>query len=194
MKHHSADQGLWRIHTAGAGVILALIAAVLLLIVRPRVAAAAQAVQERLTLAGLEEEVRLSASRSQTARINAASLLAEIEDKPPVLGPAADLNRRVGQISAAAEFLGLKVIELLPGTETIERSRVIYPIRLRATGPVSAVPGFLRSLHGAFPDLAVVNVSVQANPVDSAENATRVQALTSVVFEWYAEREADPSR
>jgi hypothetical protein len=194
MKHHPAAQALWRIHVTGAGVILALIAAVLLLIVRPRVAAAAQAVQERLALAGLEEEVRLSASRSQTARNSAASLLAEIEHKPAVLGPATDLNRRVGQISAAAEFLGLKVIELLPGTEIVERSHVVYPIRLRATGPVSVIPGFLRSLHGAFPDLAVVNISVRANPVDSAENATRVQSLTSVDFEWYAERDADPSR
>jgi hypothetical protein len=186
--------GLWRIHAAGAGVILALVAAVLVLIVRPRLAAAARAVEERLTLVGLEEEVRLSGSRSHDTRRAAAALLAEIEGKPAVLGPAADLNRRVGQISAAAEFLGLKVIELIPGAEDPLPSHVKYPIRLRATGPVSAVPGFLRSLHGAFPDLAVVNISVRANPVDSAENATRVQALTSVDFEWYAEREAVPAR
>jgi hypothetical protein len=183
-------QGLWRIHAVGAAVILALLASVLILIVRPRIAAAARAVDERLTLVSLEDEVSLSGSRAQSARESATSLLTEMEDKPAVLGPSRDLNRRVGQISAAAEFLGLKVVELIPGTETANPSHLKYPIRFRATGPYAALPGFLRSLHGAFPDLAVVNVSVRANPVDSAENRTRVQSLIAIDFEWYADRDA----
>ena len=79
--------------------------------------------------------------------------------------------------------------------EIVVASHVRFPIKLRGVGPASAGPAMLRDLHKAFPDLAVVGVTIRANPADVAEQSAeegrsvRAEALVSVDFEWYAMRE-----
>jgi len=142
----------------------------------------------------------MSISRAKNAQEAALKLEAEASKQTITLLPASQLNARVGLVSASAERLGLRILELVPGNEIIEQSHVHFPIKLRGVGPASAGPALLRDLHAAFPDLAVVGVSIRANPVDAAERSAddgkpaRAEALVSVDFVWYAKGEGAASK
>lgn len=176
-----------RIHAAGAVSVLLVVAAVAVLVVRPRVEADARSREAERTLVDLRREAEASAARAAAAREAAAKVDAELDAQPVTLGPASRLNERVGAVSAKAEALGLRVVELVPGGEVAAASHVKFPIRLRAAGPADAGPRLLRELHRAFPDLSVVGLRVSANPAEAEQG--RVTAQLAVDFEWYAERE-----
>ncbi len=188
----------WRFHAAGAASILLAVGAVYGSLVRPRLASAAHAAESRRELAEVRAEFEMSLSRAKTAQEAAARLESEALKQAITLLPATQLNARVGLVSARAERLGLRILELVPGNEMVEASHVHFPIKLRAVGPASAGPALLRDLHSAFPDLAVVGVTIRANPADAAERSAddgqpaRAEALVSVDFEWYAIREGAP--
>lgn len=186
----------WRIHAIGAGLIVAVVGAVYGVVVRPRLEAGARAAEARRELAEVRAEAEQSMSRAKTVQTLAETLGAEAAKQKIKLQPPSKLNERVAVVSAAAERLGLRILELVPGNEVTEASHVHFPIRLRGVGPASAGPALLRDLHGSFPDLAVVGVTIRANPADAAEQAgtagkaARAEALVSVDFEWYAASDA----
>jgi hypothetical protein len=184
-----------RIHAAGAAAVLLVVAAVAGLVVRPRIEADARARDAERTLVELRREAEAAAARAASARETAARIDTELDAQPATLGPATRLNERVGAVSARAEALGLRVVELVPGNEVPAPSHVKFPIRLRAAGPADAGPRLLRDLHRAFPDLAVVGLRVSSNPAEAGGG--RAVAQLAVDFEWYAEREgaaASPAR
>ena len=190
----------WRYHAAGAASILAVVAAVYGSVVRPRLVSGARAAESRRELAEVRADAEMSISRAKNAQEAALKLEAEASKQTITLLPASQLNARVGLVSASAERLGLRILELVPGNEIVEQSHVHFPIKLRGVGPASAGPALLRDLHVAFPDLAVVGVSIRANPVDAAERAAddgkpaRAEALVSVDFVWYAKGDGAASK
>lgn len=184
-----ASLGPWRIHAAGAAFILLTIGAVIGLVIFPRLEAGAVARQAELTLVTVRDESRAASSRAEAAKSAALKLQTEVDAHTRKLGPVSLLNERVGQISSRAEKLGMRILELLPGNETVEATHTKFPIKLRAVGPASAAPELLRSLHASFSDLAVIALEIRANPIDSAEQAQRAQAQLSIDFIWFAERD-----
>ncbi|XVJ59558.1 MAG: hypothetical protein HEQ23_09190 [Tepidisphaera sp.] len=186
----------WRLHAIGAGLVVALIGAVYGVVVRPRLEAGARAAEARRELAEVRAEAEISMTRAKNAQTLAEKLTAEAAQQKIELLPASKLNERVAVVSAVAEKLGLRILELVPGNESTEASHVHFPIKLRGVGPASAGPALLRDLHAAYPDLAVVGVTIRANPADAAEQTeaagkpARAEALVSVDFEWYAVGEA----
>lgn len=185
--------GMWKIHGAGVAACLVVLGAVLALVVRPRLEAEAAAHEADRTLASLREESELALKRAKTAEDAAAALQKDLDAQPLTLGPASRLNDRIASVSASAEKLGLKILELVPGVELPAASHSRFPIRLRAAGPADAGPSLLRELHRQFPDLSVVSVKLSANPADSAESGRRALAQLAVDFEWYAERDGPPA-
>lgn len=185
----------WRYHAAGTASILFVAASVYAWVVRPRLDSGARAAESLRELAQVRADAELSLARAKAAHDAATRFDAEAAKKAITLLSPNQLNARVGIVSARAERLGLRILELAPGNEVVEASHVHFPIKLRALGPASAGPALLRDLHAAFHDLAVVGLSIRANPADAAERAAdegkavRAEALVSIDFEWYATRE-----
>lgn len=183
------SNSVWRVHAVGGIVAAGIVAAAVVLVVQPRLQAGAQARMAKETLLTVRTEAEQARGRAELAQKQATELQTELDNSRITLISAAHLNERVGQISDRAERLGLKILELVPGTEIDAGANLRFPVRLRAVGPAAAGPKLLGELHETFADLAVVGLTIRANPADAAESDQPAQAHLSIDFEWYAERE-----
>lgn len=157
--------------TLGAAAILGLAAATYGLGVHPVREHQAQAAVAKSVVA--EREAQLASVLEDTAKAREAIKGAEAELKAIFpLHEIARQNERLGELSAAAEIMGLTLDELRPGAVVWDRRFGAVPIRLSGSGGFEPFVAFLRVIASSFPDIRVVSFNLGAQPASPSNVPT----------------------
>lgn len=171
------------IHLGGVAAVALVLSVFSIVIVRPRTRAADDVARLGWEISEAERKIEAQRATGERAIAELAKLRTQLEAEPAVLGPVSKLNARLAEVSKRAESMGIRVVELVPGTEQKGSAAVKVPIRLRGEGTYAAITGLLARTHADFPDLAVAKLSIKGEP-----NNPESPASISIDFEWYAER------
>ena len=88
------------------------------------------------------------------------------------LQPAAQINRRIAQVSDLAAKAGLKIDDIAPGTAVRGAQYDMIPIRLAGQGTYLKCVGFLSRLREALPDTGVSALELWSDPTDPDDAAS----------------------
>lgn len=154
----------WHVHAAGALLTLAACAAFGAFLVRPLLAARAQAHARAADLAAQHQSLQDLRSARKDTDIRLIAVSKQLEEQTVRLEPKSRLNERLDQLTELAGAAGLQVHRLSPGVSSEGARHSATVLHLTGRGPFAACDRFVASIHSRFNDTAVITLHLTAPP------------------------------
>ncbi|HYF14227.1 MAG TPA: type 4a pilus biogenesis protein PilO [Phycisphaerales bacterium] len=158
----------WAVHAGGAIVALAVAGILYSTVLGPARRERESVKQDRASLEQRRSEINLLENKLLQAR---AELRRKNEDlsRSVALKNMSQLNRRISELTAAAEESGLTVLGVEPGEPLREaRDYAVVPITVRGAAVFPDFAAFLTKVHDVYRDTAVAGFDLASNQTVAA--------------------------
>ncbi|SRR5687768_11720248 len=193
MKHSTlANLTKWQIDAYGLALCLVVTAGAWFAGVSPLLSQRAAAAARREELAEKSQESSRLAAQARQLSNQLAALRHDLDEVRVELQPAARVNQRLAEVTAAAGECGLELNDVRPGRAVVGPRHTIVPIDVSGTGSYTAVAHFIRSFHERFGDSGIAAIELASAGAATSAGTAGADASASFYLRlhWFVKPQA----